>query len=695
MKINKVILNNFRQYHGTINIDLDTNTAKNIILVGGKNGFGKTNFLLSIVWCLYGDKIVQIDEGFKKEIQKETNYIKFMKQSLNRDSANNGVDKFSIEVFVDEIEKPKNLKMIGNSIIIKREYNVEKLEEHLFVQDSDCNDLFKEDEDKINFINDYLIPLEAAKFVFFDAEKIASWAELSTKDEGNVLNDALGKLLGLDIYENLKEDLKIYSDNLKKEGVNVNIKEQINNVEDAIKLNKRKIEDIDLKSALNENEIKELKQTIKEYQIFLNKNSKKETSTIDRETLYKEIENLTRNLEETERQFNELSELAPLAILGGKLEEVIEQLQLQEDNKVGSENNEETKRKLDNFIERLFNKPPEPIDGSMSFKNKVFYSDKAQGLINEIFELNTANSDLEFELDLTNADKELIYKASDLLKKQSKELFNSTISEFNSLQIQIKEKERLLKIIDSDLEDETVLEIISKKEETERSLEKLIADNGAHANQKDKLLKENIRLNQKYNALLQRSSGNKHLKNKIAVAKKYIDTLQMFIDNQKKSKKDSIAQNLKFELKKLMHKLQSEDSRFIEEAKVDILPDSKGLIVTVFDSDGKEIPKESFSTGEKQIYISCLIKSILKEAIQNYPVFIDTPLGRLDHEHIENILTGYYPELSEQVVLLATNNEITPRRFKNIESNVSKSYLINNEKGKSFFKLGYFKSYEN
>ena len=88
-----------------------------------------------------------------------------------------------------------------------------------------------------------------------------------------------------------------------------------------------------------------------------------------------------------------------------------------------------------------------------------------------------------------------------------------------------------------------------------------------------------------------------------------------------------------------------------------------------------EIKKEVLSSGEKQIYISCLIKAILKESVQSLPIFIDTPLGRLDDEHIKNILLYYYPDLSEQVVILSTNNEITPRRFKDIEHSVSKSYL--------------------
>lgn len=695
MKISKIVLDNFRQYYGNISIDLETDGNKNIVIVGGKNGYGKTNFLLSIVWCFYGERIMQIDDTFKREIQKDSNYQKFLKQSLNWDSQNEDNDIFSVEVFVKDVDLPENIKAINSSLYIRREYNIERMEENLYIRDFNGNDLIIDNEEKINFVNDFLIPLEAAKFVFFDAEKIASWAELSTKDEGNVLNDALGKLLGLDVYENLKEDLQIFSNNLKKEGSTTNIKEQIINTEKAIELNKDKIDEIDLKSAHNENEIKSNKDKIKEYQQFLNQNSKKETTTLNREDIYDDIRSLKERKEDTEILFNELSELVPLAMLGGKIEEVIEQLNHQENIISENETNEDLNIKKEKFIEKLFNHPPEPLDGSMSFKNKIFYSEKAHELFNELFEITTQKKELAYELDMNNADKELIYKTSEILRQQSKELFESAVSDFNSIQLQIIEKEKQLKIIDSDLQDETVLEMITKKDDADRLLEKLIGENGALENQKEKLFKDNIRLNQQYNILLQKSSGNQLIKNKIAATKKYIDSLQVFIDNQKKNKKDSLATNLLLELKKLMHKLQTDNSRFIEETKIDILPDGKGLKVSILDANGKEVPKDSFSTGEKQIYISCLIKAILKESIQNFPIFIDTPLGRLDHEHIENILKEYYPELSSQVILLATNNEITPKRYNSIISKVAKSYLIMNENKKSYFKPGYFQSYEN
>ena len=66
MKFSNIEINNFRQYYNSVNVDLETNNEKNIIIIGGRNGYGKTNFLLSIVWCLFCDKISQIDENFKK-----------------------------------------------------------------------------------------------------------------------------------------------------------------------------------------------------------------------------------------------------------------------------------------------------------------------------------------------------------------------------------------------------------------------------------------------------------------------------------------------------------------------------------------------------------------------------------------------------------------------------------------------------
>ena len=144
-----------------------------------------------------------------------------------------------------------------------------------------------------------------------------------------------------------------------------------------------------------------------------------------------------------------------------------------------------------------------------------------------------------------------------------------------------------------------------------------------------------------------------------------------------------------------MHKLKSKNNDFISDVVVNILPDGHGMKVFLVDENDVELKKESLSQGEKQLYISSLIKAILKESIHPLPIFIDTPLGRLDDEHISNILEHYYPNLSDQVVLLSTNNEITPARYQKIEKHVAKSYLIENDGKNSNFVSGYFKGSKN
>ena len=70
MIIKNIEFENFRPFYGQVTVDLTPEDDKNIILIGGRNGHGKSNFLLGIVWCLYGELIKDVDETFKAEITK-------------------------------------------------------------------------------------------------------------------------------------------------------------------------------------------------------------------------------------------------------------------------------------------------------------------------------------------------------------------------------------------------------------------------------------------------------------------------------------------------------------------------------------------------------------------------------------------------------------------------------------------------
>lgn len=700
MKFSNIEINNFRQYYNSVNVDLETNDERNIVIIGGRNGYGKTNFLLSIVWCLFGDKISQIDENFKKEIQKEKNYSSFMQQSINWTAKKQNKTKFSVSIKISDIELPelKTLNSNTDSILIKRTFDVASMNENLSIIDvASSLEIFDDESDKINFINDYIIPIDAAKFVFFDAEKIAEIANLSIKDEGSFINDALGKILGLDTYETLIEDIEFYINSLKKEGASKNLQEQIINNEKAIEISEDQINNLEEENAEKLKEIDDLKKKIREYDNLISQHSKQGNSTFDRNAVVIEIDKLKVKELELNERFNELSEIIPLAILTGKLEEVKEHLDIQEKNELSQNTSKENKDKIENFIELLFNKPPEPDNSTMSLRDKMFYYEKAQNLGSQLFNENGENTELEFEHDLNNSEKKLITDAINLINTQSKDLFESTIEEFNEIKIKLSELNKTLSKVDADLEDELILDYSSKKETADFNIAEKNRQIGENNQQITKLRSDIVRLNQQLVTLVKKVDINEQNKLRIQKSNQYIDVLHQFLDEQKNKHKDSLEDTILSELKILMHKLNSETDqiKFIEEVKVTILASGQGMKITLFDQDDNEIRKESLSSGEKQIYISCLIKAILKESVKNLPIFIDTPLGRLDEEHRDNITKKYYPALSEQVVLFSTNSEITPKRFKEISGNISKSYLLFNDGVNTNLKSGYFNTVSN
>jgi len=173
MKIHKIKFSNFRIYKGENEINLSSkNPSQNISIIAGKNGYGKTTFLTSLIWCFYGKMMVEVEENFKKDIRNVGGYDKFLHTLVNReikeefDLGNVKNSSVSVEIELLELSIPS---MPCKSILIRRSYDikdeVEKLE---ILIDGIENELTKEVGLEI-FINDFILPREVAKFFFFDA----------------------------------------------------------------------------------------------------------------------------------------------------------------------------------------------------------------------------------------------------------------------------------------------------------------------------------------------------------------------------------------------------------------------------------------------------------------------------------------------------------------------------------------------
>lgn len=102
-----------------------------------------------------------------------------------------------------------------------------------------------------------------------------------------------------------------------------------------------------------------------------------------------------------------------------------------------------------------------------------------------------------------------------------------------------------------------------------------------------------------------------------------------------------------------------------------------------FDKQDRTVGRASLSSGIKQIAATALLWAMKDAAAHDVPVVIDTPLGRIDRENQDRMLANYYPNLSNQVVLLPTNAEIDERKKGMIKNLIADEYTIENDTGDS------------
>jgi DNA sulfur modification protein DndD len=70
-------------------------------------------------------------------------------------------------------------------------------------------------------------------------------------------------------------------------------------------------------------------------------------------------------------------------------------------------------------------------------------------------------------------------------------------------------------------------------------------------------------------------------------------------------------------------------------------------------------------------------------------MIIDTPLAKLDTKHVANITSKFFPNASEQVILLSQDREIDQNIYSLIKPHLNQSYtLMQTEENK--IKSGYF-----
>ncbi|NEO67622.1 MAG: DNA sulfur modification protein DndD, partial [Moorea sp. SIO4G2] len=124
--------------------------------------------------------------------------------------------------------------------------------------------------------------------------------------------------------------------------------------------------------------------------------------------------------------------------------------------------------------------------------------------------------------------------------------------------------------------------------------------------------------------------------------------------------------------------------------------DTNSFSLSLYDLQGKLVPKHRLSAGEKQLLAIALLWGLARVSGRNLPVAIDTPLGRLDSSHRSNLVERYFPAASHQVILLSTDTEIGKVEAQQLREAdaIAQQYLLNYDpvKHRTTVESGYFYS---
>ena len=86
--------------------------------------------------------------------------------------------------------------------------------------------------------------------------------------------------------------------------------------------------------------------------------------------------------------------------------------------------------------------------------------------------------------------------------------------------------------------------------------------------------------------------------------------------------------------------------------------DPSDFSVSLHTENGKHVELSELSAGERQLYVFSLLWALRRLSSRDLPLFVDTPIAKLDEGHGWKIVHEYLPKVSGQVVLFAHTKEM-------------------------------------
>ncbi|HLO88537.1 MAG TPA: DNA sulfur modification protein DndD [Nostocaceae cyanobacterium] len=661
----ELVLQNFGPYAGrqiiNLNPRVDEEEIRPIILLGGMNGGGKTTLMDAIRLALYGHRAQCSTRG-------NLSYGDFLSQSVNS-KTEDGKDT-RIELLFEHIEEDKPVKY---RIVRHWNKNPKDGKDSLGILELGLSGKDDWPRDELaNIWDDYIeniLPLGISNLFLFDGEQVKELAEQETPP--TIVIEAIRGLLGLELADRLSVDLEILVNRKRKE---VAGKKDLAN-----------LEEIEKRLSKEQEKYQELKEKLESWKREIEYFEEKQQEALDkfvarggkiaaeRNQLELQQKEKADEAEEIRQSMCDLAaDVLPLALIDNLLNQVqkqgakefrYQQVQLAKDVLI------ERDQRLVNWLSQI----------SISITEIQKIQDYLSQDLNSLY----ANSQPTEALYL-NADEEslsqldnLVYRLKNSLftAKQKLEILKTKEEEINALERQVQtaaapeEYEKLRKAVEIAQAD------VAKTRATYESINRQVQELEADINKTKKELSE-------YTVENIKSKTNEHIINSAA---KVQETLRVFRDRLTLRKLNKLEEEVKNCFLYLLHK-----SDLVHRIAID----AKTFSLSLYDLNGQPVPKHRLSAGEKQLLAIAFLWGLAKVSGRRLPVAIDTPLGRLDSSHRNNLVERYFPAASHQVILLSTDTEIGKTEYKVLTENeaIAREYLLkyNSSNRQTTIKKGYF-----
>jgi DNA sulfur modification protein DndD len=656
----ELVLQNFGPYAGRqiINLDprIDQENIRPIILLGGMNGGGKTTLMDAIRLALYGSRAQCSTRG-------NLSYSDFLTQCVN--SQADPINKTRIELVFEHIEDDKPVK-----------YRIVRTWEKNPKDGKDSLGILGDDEtwpqSLANIWDEYIeniLPLGISNLFLFDGEQVKELAEQETPP--SVVVDAINGLLGLELADKLAVDLEILVNRKKKETADKQDLAKLEELENRLaeQLQKENNKQKELENL--ETELKDLKI---QYDEALNKYIVEGGKlAAERSQLDTQKETQIKNTENVRQELCELAaDVLPLALIPNLLSQIqtqgekelkFQQMQLAKDVLIARD------QRLLNLLNQL-NLELEKINSIQNF------------LVEDIDKLYAVNSSTETTW--LNADEESLTLLDNVVYRLqiAQNTANAKILELQNYEEQILTIDRQIQTAAAP---EAYAELQQAREKAETEWNK--ANSNVEFLKRHLLeLQATIEKTKKeltnYTSDSLKYQSTEHL---INAATKVQATLKIFREKLTLRKLNKLEEEVKNCFLYLLHK-----SDLVHRIAID----AQTFSISLYDLKGKPVPKNRLSAGEKQLLAIAFLWGLAKVSGKRLPVAIDTPLGRLDSSHRNNLVERYFPAASHQVILLSTDTEIAKKEVELLRENeaIAREYLLQYNSGKreTTIKDGYF-----